>query len=195
MVMADLWDAEWYDKEYHGDKMSPELWKPPGLLAHGDRDRAFYRQLGVGPGKRVLECGCGGCNGLWVLQEEFGCDRLTAFDFSRVAMEYCRHWMPRVTAWVGSAEHLESEDGTFDIVVVKDFTEHLMLNAYFMFLREVCRVLAPRGVVGVLPGMTLRHEHINILPPITVAHHLVQAGLEVTEVTKHWVIAVRGEDE
>jgi len=192
--MGKPYDADWYDEEYHGDKMSPEAWKPPGLDGHPERDRLFFRRLGVGPGKRVLECGCGGCNGLWMMQEEFGCDRLAAFDFSRVSVEYCRHWLPRVATWVGSAEHLEWEDGAFDIIVAKDFTEHLTLNAYFMFLREIRRVMAPGGAVGVLPGMTLRPEHINILPPITVAHHLMQAGFVDVSVTRQWALAKRSGD-
>jgi len=190
--MSELYSAEWYDREYHGSKMLPQVWQPPGLDDHPERDRMFYERLGVGPGKRILECGCGGGGGLWMMQEEFGCNLLSAFDFSKVSAEYCRHWFPRVAVRAGSADSFGCADGEFDIVVAKDFTEHLMLDMYVRFLVEVRRVLAPEGVIGILPGLTVRMEHINILPPLTVAHHLVQAGLEVTELSKEWVIAKKG---
>ncbi len=183
--------GEWYDEVYHGAKMSAGGDNPPGPDVHADRDRAFFRALGLGPGRRTLECGCGGGGGLYLMTAEFRCDRLAAFDFSRVAAEYCQRWFPQVDVRVASARRLPWPDRSFDVIVAKDFTEHLALVEYMGWLGECRRLLGPGGVIGALPGLTLREEHINSLLPLAVAQHLSQFGFRVEVLTTIYVLASR----
>ena len=193
--MTNLYDSKWYDSEYHGEKMSVDANNPPGPDVHADRDRAFFREMGLGPGKRILECGCGGCGGLWLMANEFGCDRLAAFDFSRVAVEYCWRWLPQVDAKESSTRDIPWADGSFDVIVAKDFTEHLRLADYAAWIAECRRLLRPGGLLGVLPGLTMMPEHINLIAPRSVAYHLIQSGFKVTACDSVRVLATSTMEE
>ncbi|MFP4475152.1 MAG: class I SAM-dependent methyltransferase [Desulfatibacillaceae bacterium] len=116
----------------------------------------------MGPGKRVLDLGCGTFFYAPILARRFG--MVAGLDFSRgmlAASKGGRGWL----AVQGDAERLPFGADTFDAVVSVDFLHHVERTG--PVLAEVSRVLRPGGVYAAVepnmvnPGMLLAH----LLPP------------------------------
>ena len=82
-------------------------------------------------------------------------------------------------------------DGSFDRVLAFDVTEHLSFDTYLFFLFEAKRIIKQGGKLAVLPGMTFRSEHINLLPTEKIAEHMKRVGFEIEQQTPYWVIGVK----
>jgi ubiquinone/menaquinone biosynthesis C-methylase UbiE len=98
-------------------------------------------------GGRALEIGCGRGVGVEILLDVFGAGSVDAFDLDpdMVARARARHAKRggQVRFWVGDAERIQADDGTYDAVF--DFAIIHHVPAWRNALREVARVLKPGG--------------------------------------------------
>jgi ubiquinone/menaquinone biosynthesis C-methylase UbiE len=101
--------------------------------------------VGVGPGLRVLDVGCGD-GGFCALAAERGA-QACGVDADAAAVERARRRVPAADLRVGLMEDLPWPDGRFDAVV--GFNAFQYALDIELALREAVRVLRPDGRVGV----------------------------------------------
>lgn len=97
--------AEAYDR--HTGRYGPAL------------SAASVRFVGIEPGMRVLDVGCGPGAPTRRLAHIVGADRVPAVDPSEAYADACRHRVPGASVRVGSAQALPFDDGGFDAVLVQ----------------------------------------------------------------------------
>jgi SAM-dependent methyltransferase len=112
---------------------------------HDFARRAIIDALGLGPGDRLLEIGCGG-GLLWRAAAARGAS-VTGLDHSEEMVRLARERAPEAEMILGRAEELPFADGAFTAVA---------MSVVFMFLadpvavlRECRRVLMPGGRVAI----------------------------------------------
>jgi SAM-dependent methyltransferase len=101
--------------------------------------------LGVKPGVRFLDAGCGG-GGACILAAALGC-RVAGFDASKALLAIARERLPQAQFVHGDLEKLPFADGHFDAALAANsviFAEDIR-----QAVRELCRVLRPGGRVAV----------------------------------------------
>jgi SAM-dependent methyltransferase len=162
-----------------------------------------YDRLGVGPGDRVLDLGCGfgrhafeaARRGASVVALDAGPDEVAQVRGTFAAMIEAGE-IPAdhpATAVQGDALSLPFEDGTFDRVIASEVLEHIPDDAAAM--RELARVLRPGGAMAVtvprcgpeVVNWALSDEyhdtpggHVRIYRRSTLERRLSSAGLEPT---------------
>jgi len=99
-------------------------------------------------GERVLEIGCGRGIGTEIIFNRFGAREVHAFDVDSDMIALARSRLSgfpsdRLRLFVGDAEAIEAEDGTFDSVF--DFAIIHHIPDWKKSIREVARVLRPGG--------------------------------------------------
>ena len=104
--------------------------------------------VGMGPGDRVLDVGCG--TGI-LAREAAGCvgptGRVTGIDVNEAMLAVARELRPELEWRPGDAVEIPFPDGAFD-VVVSQFAL-MFVPDRVAALREMWRVLAPRGRLAV----------------------------------------------
>src|SRR4029079_8261144 len=99
----------------------------------------LVRRLPIGTATRLLDVGCG-TGATAAALREFG--RVTAADFSPLALERCRR--RGLTELIPArAEDLPLQDGSIDVIVATDIIEHV--DDDLAALREFRRVLCAGG--------------------------------------------------
>ena len=102
---------------------------------------------GPAEGSRALEVGCGRGVGTELIFDEFGADRVDAFDFDpdmvRRAQKRLGKRGDRVRVWHGDVTAIEAEDDTYDAVF--DFAIIHHVPHWRDALGEIRRVLRPGG--------------------------------------------------
>jgi 2-polyprenyl-3-methyl-5-hydroxy-6-metoxy-1,4-benzoquinol methylase len=115
------------------------------------------------PPLELVDVGCGTGHLLLGLRERLGdAVRLTAIDFSAVAVARTRALVPGARGVVASVYDLPSPDGSFDVLVCTEVLEHL--ERPHDALAELFRVVRPGGhlVITVPNGPLDRcEEHVN----------------------------------
>jgi|GEM_PF-1303414 SAM-dependent methyltransferase len=107
------------------------------------RNRRELDGLGLKPGEKVLDAGCGGGLLLNQLAARYGVDG-TGVDLSPLAVRRAKECGdPRLRYRVAQLEHLPFKDASFDAVVSFDVLEHVQDKA--AVLKELLRVLKPGG--------------------------------------------------
>jgi SAM-dependent methyltransferase len=106
----------------------------------------FVELLRVGPGRRVLDVGCGPGALTRQLVNRVGSASVTAVDPSEPFVDAVRGRLPEVDVQVASAEHLPFGAGTFDVAAAQ-LVVHFMRDPV-AGLAEMGRVTAPGGVVA-----------------------------------------------
>ena len=185
------YSPEWYSGlEYHGQFLSSN--PKPTTGDHPERDWAAYETALTKPNDHILICGCG-CGDNACLLTEKGCgDNLTLVDFSAAAVGFCKRVFSKATCYMADVSSMPFlSDGSFDLVSALDVTEHLPHDVYLMFLKEIYRLCRPGGRVLILPGLTKRPEHINIVYPMAAAHDLMKVGFKRFSLAQQWVVAWR----
>jgi SAM-dependent methyltransferase len=124
--------AEAYDR--HTGRYGPEL------------SAAFVRFVGIEPGMRVLDVGCGPGALTNRLAQIVGGERVLAVDPSEAYADACRRRVPVAAVRVGSAEALPFDDGGFDAVLAQLIIQ--ALDDAPAAAREMRRVAAPAGVIA-----------------------------------------------
>jgi ubiquinone/menaquinone biosynthesis C-methylase UbiE len=123
-------------------------WHPSLRLTEAEKDRLVEQKLRlfapmVGAGRDVLEIGCG--RGDMIGRLAARNRRCVGVDVSKVALAQRRTEAPNLTLLVMEACHLEFPDASFDVVLSSQVVEHLHPDDVTLHLREVHRVLRPRG--------------------------------------------------
>jgi SAM-dependent methyltransferase len=104
------------------------------------------RFVGIEPGMRVLDVGCGPGALTTQLAHIVGGDRVVAVDPSEAYADACRRRVPGAAVRVGSAEALPFDDGGFDVVLAQLVIQ--ALDDAPAAAREMRRVAAPGGVIA-----------------------------------------------
>jgi ubiquinone/menaquinone biosynthesis C-methylase UbiE len=122
---------------------------------HGQRtaaqDAAFFMPY-LRPGMRLLDCGCGPGSITIGLAERVAPAQVTAIDIAQAQLDAAQaladeRGVGNISWQVGDIYHLPFPDGSFDAAFAHNVLEHL--RDPLAALRELRRVLAPGGVVGI----------------------------------------------
>lgn len=108
--------------------------------------REFADVVGLTPGQRVLDVGCGPGALTQVLAERLGLPAVSAVDPSAAYVAAARARLPGVEIRRASAEGLPYAEGTFDAALAQ-LVVHFMVDPV-AGLREMARVTRPAGVVA-----------------------------------------------
>lgn len=106
----------------------------------------FVEVVGLVPGRRALDVGCGPGALTARLVQRLGVDGVVALDPSAPFVEAARTRFPGLDVRRGSAEDLPFEDGTFDAALAQ-LVVHFMEDPV-RGLAEMARVTRPRGTVA-----------------------------------------------
>jgi ubiquinone/menaquinone biosynthesis C-methylase UbiE len=181
------YSREWYEKDYHKGLENKE--NVESGIIHLGRDRNCLKDLGVKRDDKILVCGCGKGDNVWLLQKDFGCENVYGIDWAQPAIDFCRKMFPRFWFSRGNVADMPYEEDSFDKICALDITEHLSPFLYICFLCECRRVLRPGGKMVVLPGMIRLPEHINVLPLLIIKEHLQDyLDFKITSKTREWLI-------
>lgn len=143
-VQGELWGAEARDWADLAEPSTAPLW------------RAILDAAGVGPGKELLDIGCG-AGGFASLAAQRGA-KVYGLDASEVLLKIARERVPSGTFEHGDSEHLPYPDGRFDVVVACNsiqFAEDQKRAA-----REARRVLKAEGKFAI--GMWCEPERCDM---------------------------------
>ena len=179
--------AEWYTSGYRSD-FTEDQFVDPGPGMYEARDRECIDAMEIKDGDRVLVSGCDKGNNISLVRTMYDGLKITGFDWSSSAIDFCRRVFPDCVFAVACVDAFEYTYGQFDRVLALDFTEHLSLLDYMNFLALCFNALRPGGTVGILPGLTKRPEHINLIYPMSIAQHLSQFGFKIAAVGQQWVV-------
>ena len=192
---------EWYENEYH--KTITDGFVPNPSLFHPVRDLKCMADVGVKPEHKILVCGCGGGDDTWLLTEKLNCHHIWGFDWSQTAVNFFNSFfrdgrklngeyvgLPKTTGEAVQAccSRIPYNDNEFDVLLAMDITEHLPPLVYILFLANCYRVLKYGGRIAVLPGMTRRDEHINLMPLSAIREHMKRIGFHIINQKPEWII-------
>ncbi len=105
--------------------------------------RRQLAKLAPGPGTRVLDVGCGRGEVLLACAEAGAV--VAGLDYAQAAVAISRDTVPAAEIVLGDVTALPWEEASFDAVLCGDVIEHLVPDDADAMLREIHRVLAPRG--------------------------------------------------
>lgn len=166
----------------------------------------FGRRIGLAPGARVLEVGCGRGAGAGLIAARFRPDRVFAMDLDAEMLGKARRYLPAtarqgISFYVGDASRLPHGDGTFDAVFGFGVLHHV--PHWQEALAEIVRVLKPGGVYcyeelypslyqNALTRHILLHPCENRFRSAELKLALRQSGLAPGDCLEHRKIAVIG---
>jgi len=191
--VQDRANREWYEL-MHSEGM-PADYEPNPKDFHPERDLNCLTNLGIKQNdkSKILVCGCGGGDDTWLLTEKLGCRNVWGIDWSQPSVDFFNSYFRdghklngdsvpiRTTgkAVRANLSEMSFDDESFDYVLALDVTEHLISSIYLFFLANCYRVLKHDGGMAVIPGMTKRVEHVNLLPLPAIAKHMMNMGFHI----------------
>ncbi len=185
------YSEEWYDREYHKNKLgvTPDLKVKETQLGHVQRDLECLKKLELKETDDVLVAGCGGGNNLFQIKENWPrVKRVTSYDFSKLSVDFCAGLFPEFRIIKADAKSLPFPNLSFDKITMMDITEHLPHDIYLLSLWETYRLLRPGGRMVILPGMTDRPEHINLLRLSDIKKDLEEIGFQNIFLEYIWIV-------
>ncbi len=133
----------------HGERIAGHaeaIWgwaSPAGQQRAQRRAALLVSAAAIGPGKRVLELGCG--TGLFTAKFVKAEAQVTALDISRNLLIQAKQRLLAAAFHQADSEFLPYPSGAFDAVVGSSVLHHLPLNSS---LGEIARVLRPGGRIA-----------------------------------------------
>lgn len=112
----------------------------------GPLARKFVEAVGLTPGQRALDVGCGTGELTHVLVDRVGVDAVAAVDPSASLIEALHHAYPTLTVKLAGAEDLPFADAEFDVVLAQLVV--LFMADPVRGLAEMIRTVKPGGVVA-----------------------------------------------
>jgi len=106
----------WYDQRHR--RLGEKAWRPPYAYA------VFLNHLGVVPGRKLLDIGCG-TGHLLKIADERGLDTY-GVDISEEGVVIAKRISPHSHIRVGRGEYLEYPDSFFDYIVCIGALEHFL---------------------------------------------------------------------
>jgi cyclopropane fatty-acyl-phospholipid synthase-like methyltransferase len=131
-------------------------WDQPGMTIDQACDAMtdlVARTAGIGPGHRILECGCGYGAAAVYYTTKFQPAEVVGIDATDIRIQEAREYIQRhglqnrIQVRVGDATHLDFSPNTFDRVIAMECAFHFSTRNDF--LGEACRVLKPGGVLTI----------------------------------------------
>jgi hypothetical protein len=175
LILSDKvfeYSAEWYSEQYHkkGAYNLPkreynELQDEWETLGYKKR---FYqvlddveRYIDFKEIKSLCEVGCHHGKSVFWLRERYPDIKYDAFDFSKVAIEWCQKNNPydNITFKLGDVQAMPYKK-KFDLITCLDVGEHLPEDIYFKMIDELKRISGKYILWYV--GRTVLEEHINL---------------------------------
>jgi ubiquinone/menaquinone biosynthesis C-methylase UbiE len=96
-------------------------------------------------GKKVLDVGCWSGQFEKLAVEKVG--SITGIDPDRYAIAYAKKFVPKAKFVVGEVGSLPFPDKSFDVVIFSEVIEHIPENTEDGALKEISRVLKPKGIL------------------------------------------------
>jgi 2-polyprenyl-3-methyl-5-hydroxy-6-metoxy-1,4-benzoquinol methylase len=136
-----------------------------------------------------LEVGCHlGLSAFWIA-EKYQQAKLFMFDFSKESIQWCKTTFPykeRAIIWQTSIDNIKYNNDNltnkFDVITCIDVTEHLPEHIYKKGIKEIFRVLKPRGTLILMQGNTTENpEHINVLSENQLVQDFLDEGFKLIE--------------
>ncbi len=170
------YSQKWYEEEYHS-KGAYNLPKrnyedvDTEWIAAGYKKRLYNvltemeKIVDVEKIEHCLEVACHHGKSVFWMAERWEEIKFKAFDFSRVAIDWCKKNNPfgnRIRFKLGNVICMPYNDTWFDFVTCMDIAEHLPTGVYFSMLQELKRVMRPDGYLLFYCGRTKLPEHINL---------------------------------
>lgn len=131
-------------------------------MAFRSRAEAIYEFLGIGPGQRVLDLGCGRGFYLNFTRHLYPAADVVGVELERPLLDVARRHVPGAAVVCASAYDLPFRDAAFDRVLFTEVIEHVPDDE--AALAEIARVLRPGGVVALTTphaGYPLAWDPIN----------------------------------
>ena len=151
-----------------GEYISYWFYKSPRRVLHSMSYYKFAASL-IGPGKKVLDIGCGEGLGTWLLAQS--CGYAEGFDLDEKAISKAKENFtdPRIN--FKYTDFLSVEPGKYDAVVNFDLIEHIRPENAGLFLKKIQDSLKDEGIALIgTPNITSdkyatevsRAAHINL---------------------------------
>lgn len=170
------YSKKWYEKDYHIKKLELDKVSYDRLMSYwekaGYKKRLFnvLDKIKLQKNPNWLEVACHhGKTAFWSA-ERYPDAFFYMFDFSKPAIEWIIKNNPipqRSEVWVGDITNISYKGKTFtdffDIITCIDVTEHLPHKIYKIGIKEIYRVLKPRGILIIMQGNSILPEHINVM--------------------------------
>jgi SAM-dependent methyltransferase len=125
----------------------------------------------IGPGKKVLDVGCG--PGVFTARYAAAGAEVIGIDFSEQMIRVAKDQFPQIDFRVADAERLPFEDNTFDLIVGVHIVHHLA-RPRVMF-ESVCRVTKPEGHFAFTIPDQLRQASFGSFFSAVAKHHDMEA--------------------
>jgi ubiquinone/menaquinone biosynthesis C-methylase UbiE len=150
--MKEAYDSKYYEKMVGNKEIAAVYFKSKGL-AQTIYTRIPIELAQIRRGDRVLDVGCG--RGEIVFQTAMAGAIATGIDYSQKAIEiasgtrkcHTEDLKFRTRFVCGDATNMPFKDGSFDKAFILDVVEHISGQEFSMTLKEIRRLLSPRGIV------------------------------------------------
>ncbi len=167
------YSREWYERHYHGETYALPKRDYEDVFCrdwdkrpHKRRLKEVFAQVPMERVKDCLEVACHHGKTMFWLCEWYPHIRYWGFDFSQVAIDWCRRYNPFPDrclferAEIGSAHTVYGRQ--FDLVTCIDVTEHLPPSLVPALVADCAELTRPTGLLVLMQGVADLPEHINV---------------------------------